>query len=186
MTGRARRFARPWAQGQGSTWWWWPRSTSQIAGVFDALVDAVAGMPDVLLVVKCHPAETAEPYQRAAGGAANVRIAPASADLARLVAAARVLITVNSTAAIEAMPLDVPALVVGLPNNLSPFVEAGAVAGATTKAEIGPVLRSLLYDKEFRQRLAEGRGAFMTRYRIGADGRAAVRAAEAIVRHAAA
>ena len=95
------------------------------------------------------------------------------------------LITVNSTAAVEAMPLDVPALVVGLPNNLSPFVEAGAVAGAATPAEIGPMLRAVLYDKEFRARLTEARQAFMARYQIAADGRAAVRAAESIVRLAA-
>jgi hypothetical protein len=159
---------------------------SQIAPVFDALIEAVAGMPDVQLVVKCHPAETSAPYDRASAGAANVRIAPASTDLARLVAAASVLITVNSTAAVEAMPLGVPALVVALPNNLSPFVEAGAVAGAATRAEIGPALRAVLYDKEFRDRLAQGRRTFMARHQIAADGRAAVRAAEAIVRLASA
>jgi hypothetical protein len=158
----------------------------QIAGVFGALIDAVATMPDVRVVIKCHPAETAAPYDRAAGGAANVTIAPASADLTRLVAAARLLVTVNSTAAIEAMVLDVPALVVALPNNLSPFVEAGAMAGAATHADIGPLLRGLLYDEEFRRRLGEGRLAFMARYRIAADGRAAARAADAIVRLASA
>ncbi len=155
---------------------------AQIAGAFGALIEAAAGMPDVRVVVKCHPAESPAPYERAAGGAANVTVAPASADLTRLVAAARLLVTVNSTAAVEAMALDVPALVVGLPNNLSPFVEAGALAGAGSLAEIGPMLRALLYDQEFRARLGEGRRAFMDRYRITADGRAAVRAADAIVR----
>ena len=166
-----------------SNWRWSRRSTRRSHPVFGALVEAVAAMPDVQLVVKCHPAETAAPYERAAAGAANVRIAPASADLARLVAVGRACsITVNSTAAVEAMPLDVPALVVGLPNNLSPFVEAGAVAGAATRAEIGPMLRAVLYDKEFRDRLAEARRAFMARHQIAADGRAAIRAAESIVR----
>ena len=113
-------------------------------------------------------------------------IAPASADLTRLVAAARLLVTVNSTAAIEAMVLDVPTLVVALPNNLSPFVEAGALAGAATLAEIGPMLRALLYDQRFRDRLGEGRRTFMARYQIAADGRAAARAADAIVRLASA
>jgi hypothetical protein len=155
---------------------------SQIAGAFDAVIEAVSGRPDVHLVVKCHPAEAAAPYERAARGATNVSVAPASADLARLVAAARLVVTVNSTAAIEAMPLDVPALVVGLPNNLSPFVEAGAVAGAATFAEIGPLLRALLYDEEFRNRLAEQRRLFMARYQIAADGGAAFRAADVIVR----
>jgi UDP-N-acetylglucosamine 2-epimerase len=154
---------------------------AQIAGAFGELIDAVAKMPDVRMVVKCHPAETGAPYEKAASGAANVTIAPASADLTRLVAAARLLVTVNSTAAIEAMVLDVPALVVALPNNLSPFVEAGALAGAGTLAEIGPLLRALLYDEKFRGRLGEGRRTFMTRYQIVADRRAAARAADAII-----
>jgi hypothetical protein len=154
---------------------------AQIAGAFGALIDAVAKMPDVRMVIKCHPAEAGAPYEKAAGAAANVTIAPASADLTRLVAAARLLVTVNSTAAIEAMALDVPTLVVALPNNLSPFVEAGALAGASTLAEIGPLLRALLYDQKFRGRLGEGRRTFMARYQIAADGRAAVRAADAIV-----
>jgi hypothetical protein len=154
---------------------------TQIAGALGPLIAAVRTMPDVRLVIKCHPAESGAPYERAAGGAANVTIAPASADLARLVAAASLLVTVNSTAAIEAMPLDVPALVVALPNNLSPFVEAGAVAGAAHDGEIGPMLRALLYDQKFRDRLGEGRRAFMARYGIAADGRAARRAAGIIV-----
>jgi UDP-N-acetylglucosamine 2-epimerase len=154
---------------------------AQMADAFGALIEAVRQMPDVRLVVKCHPAESPAPYERAAGGEANVTLAPSSADLTRLVAAASLLVTVNSTAAIEAMVLDVPALVVALPNNLSPFVDAGALAGAATLAEIGPMLRALLYDQMFRARLGEGRRAFMARYGITADGRAAVRAADAIL-----
>jgi len=88
---------------------------------------------------------------------------------------------VNSTAAIEAMPLGVPALVVALPNNLSPFVEAGAMAGVEQEGEIGPALASLLYDEDRRARLAAARRAFMERAGIQADGRAAVRAADAIL-----
>ncbi len=57
-------------------------------------------------------------------------IAPPALDLASLLAAARLLVTVNSTVAIDAMTLGVPTLVVLPPNNLSPFVEAGAMAGA--------------------------------------------------------
>jgi hypothetical protein len=141
-------------------------------------------MPDVRLVVKCHPAETAQPYERAAAGVANIAIAPPDADLAGLITVARLLITVNSTAALEAMPLDVPALVIASPSNLSPFVEAGALAGVGSPDEIGPALASLLYDEACRSRLAAGRAAFMQLYSIGADGLAATRAAEVILQAA--
>ncbi len=69
----------------------------------------------------------------ASQGVANVVVAPPSAGLGQLTAVASALVTANSTAAIEAMPLGVPTLVVALPNNLSPFVDAGAMAGAGTR-----------------------------------------------------
>ena len=90
------------------------------------------------------------------------------------------LVTANSTAAIEAMPLDVPALILAMPNNLSPFVEAGVMTGATRDDAIGPALERLLYDQEMRERLRAARRAFMDRYGIRADGGASRRAAAAI------
>ena len=65
-----------------------------------------------------------------------------SAPLAPLLAACRAVVTVNSTVALDAAVLGIPALVIGLPNNLSPFVEAGALAGAATPAEIAPAARA--------------------------------------------
>jgi hypothetical protein len=154
---------------------------TQIAPAFGALVDAVGGMPDVVLIVKPHPAEGEGPYVQAAAGARHVRVAPATVQLGALTAVASVLVTVNSTAAIEAMPLGLPALVVGLPNNLSPFVDAGVMAGAASTEAIEPALRGLLYDQGMRGQLAAARGAFLARYDIRADGGAARRAAEVIL-----
>ena len=160
---------------------WSPPSTRSLAAAFGALVAAARAMPEIRLVIKTHPAEGSGPYLTASQGVANVVVAPPSAGLGQLAAVASALVTVNSTAAIEAMPLGVPTLVVALPNNLSPFVEAGAMAGAGTPAEVAPALRALLYDREMRQRVALAQGAFMRRYRIEADGQAAERAADAIL-----
>jgi hypothetical protein len=154
---------------------------SQIGRAFPALVDAVRDRADVVLVVKPHPAEGADPYRRDARGASNVCVAPPSADLGALTALSTVLVTVNSTAAIEAMALDVAALVLELPNNLSPFVDAGVMAGAASLEAIGPALEGLLYDREMGGRLAAARRAFVDRYGIRADGAAASRAADLIV-----
>jgi hypothetical protein len=155
---------------------------TQIAEVFGALVAAVGRMPGVRLVVKCHPAETPAPYERVAAGVENVTIAPPGADLPRLVASADVVITVNSTAAIEAMVVDVPTLVLALPSNLSPFVDAGAMAGVPFGSDIEPALRAILYDGGHRDRLRSGRLAFLERYGIAPDGGASRRAAAAILR----
>jgi len=154
---------------------------TQIAPAFASLVGAAAAMPDVLLVVKPHPAEGVDPYLQAAGGARHVRMSPPAVDLGALTTIADAIVTVNSTAAIEAMLLDVPALVVALPNNLTPFVDAGAMAGAVTLEGIGPALQGLLYDRETRERLTAARRAFITRYGLVADGGAAGRAADLIV-----
>ncbi len=153
----------------------------QLGRALAALVEAAGAMPEIRLVIKPHPAESARPYLEISRGARNVVLAPSSAGLGELAAVASALVTANSTAAIEAMPLGVPALVVALPNNLSPFVDAGAMAGARTPGEVAPALRALLYDREMRQRVVAAQEAFLHRYRIEADGRAAERAAEAIL-----
>jgi hypothetical protein len=158
---------------------------TQISRVFAQLVQETAGLPGVRLVVKPHPAESAAPYLAAAQGAGHVAIAPAGLDLADLTRVARLLVTVNSTAAIEAMVLGVPSLVLAMPNNLTPFVEAGAMSGVDDGEPIGPALRALLADERGRAELLRRSAAFMERYRVCSDGGAARRAAEAIVRLAA-
>jgi hypothetical protein len=113
-----------------------------------------------------------------------VTVLPAAAPLAPLLRASRTVVTVNSTVALDAAVLGIPALVVGLPNNLSPFVEAGAMAGAEA-AEFAAALRRILYDQDFRLQLERSRAAFLSRFNIGSDGRAAGRSAEAVLQLAA-
>lgn len=116
-----------------------------------ALVAAVRDMPDVELAIKPHPAETADVYRAAVAGVANIRVLPPTAPLPPLLAAAAAIVTVNSTVAIDALSLGLPALVIGLPNNLSPFVQAGAMIGAGTAEEIQAAFGRVLYDQEFRK-----------------------------------
>jgi len=158
---------------------------SQIEPVFSQLVRESGGIPGVRLVVKPHPAETPAPYLAAARGAAHVSIAPGWADLADLIRIGRLLVTVNSTAAIEAMVMGVPSLVLAMPNNLTPLVDAGAMSGVLEGDPIGPALRRVLLDESGRAVVLEKSAAFMRRYRVGSDGGAARRAAERIVRLAA-
>src|SRR5688572_12398315 len=154
---------------------------TEIQRVLAPLLDAVRRLGGVRAVIKTHPAETAAPYEAAAHGIDSVRVLPASARLARLVRAARAVVTVNSTVAIDALTLGIPALTVGLPNNLSPFAEAGAMAGAAAPEEIGPPLERVLYDEGFRQQIGAAAGALVARYRLAPDGRAAERSANAIL-----
>lgn len=150
-------------------------------GILPALADAAAGLEGVRLVIKTHPAETPDVYASIAAGRSHVRVLPASAPLAPLLRTCRAVVTVNSTVALDAAVLGVPALVIDLPNNLSPFVEAGMLAGADRPDGIGPMLRKVLYDSEFRHQLAGAREGFLERYGMFPLGRAAEQTAAAIL-----
>jgi hypothetical protein len=122
-----------------------------------ALIAAIREMPAVQLAIKPHPAETAAVYGPVSAGVANVRVLAPDTPLASLLGAARGLITVNSTVAIDALALGLPSLVIGLPNNLSPFVDRDAMLGASSGEEIAGKLSRLLYDQEFRSRIESRR-----------------------------
>jgi hypothetical protein len=152
--------------------------------VLPALVEAAAALLGVHLVIKTHPAETADVYASVAEGRPHVTVVEATAPLAPFLRACRAVVTVNSTVALDAAVLGIPALVIGLPNNLSPFVDAGVMRGCdegAAEVEIARALHRILYDEELRRQLARARDAFLARFTISADGRAAERAAEAIL-----
>jgi hypothetical protein len=149
--------------------------------VLPALVAAAAAMPQVQLAIKTHPAETPEMYEAAVGSTRNIRVLPAAAPLAPLVRASRAIVTVNSTVALDAAVLGVPSLVIGLPNNLSPFVDEGVFAGAAGAADVEAAVVRILYDEGFRQQLQRAREAFLDRFAIGSNGGAARRSAEAVL-----
>jgi hypothetical protein len=153
----------------------------QLGPWFRALVDAVAQMPGVRIVVKPHPAEGSEPYARDAAHTSVVFVAAPQTDLARLTAVADVLVTANSTAAIEAMAIGVPTLVVGLPTNLSPFVDVGAMAGVSRIEDLSHELSRVLNDDRARRDLLASAAAFCERYAIVQPTGAAQRAAAAIL-----
>ena len=162
---------------------------SQARQALGALLEAVAQLPNVHLAIKAHPAETPDVYspliRQAMAGSLDpdrIRVLPPAAPLGPLLRASRVVVTVNSTVALDAGVLGIPALVIGLPNNLTPFVAAGIMAGAATRADIEPALRRILYDEEFRLQIERSRGEYFKRFAIGSDGRAAARSADAVLR----
>ena len=94
-------------------------------------------MPDVQLAIKPHPAETPDVYADGRGRSPNVRVLPAAPPLAPLLPRApRRRHRQFDRRASTPLALGMPALVIGLPNNLTPFVDAGVMAGAATDGEI--------------------------------------------------
>jgi hypothetical protein len=153
---------------------------TEIKDELPSLFAAVAARPSLRLVVKTHPAETPDGYRTLAVGISNISVAGADADLAQLIGAANAIITMNSTVAIDGLVLGVPALVVGLPNNLTPFVDAGAMRGAD-RDSVGEALDALLYDRQARADQLAAAARFVSQFAMRADGGAAGRAAEAIL-----
>ena len=149
--------------------------------VLGAFCAAAAKVPGVAIVIKPHPAETADAYADVVRGVPQVRISPPAMSLAELLAVAQLVVTVNSTVALDAGVFDIPALVLGLPNNLSPFVDAGAFAGAVDPAEVSGLLGRILYDEGFRQQLAERRRAVFGDPSTHGPGRASGASADAVL-----
>lgn len=146
-----------------------------------ALFEAVRSMTGVHLAVRCHPAETADAYVRLAAGAANIAVAPAELDLVSTLAVADLVVTVNSTVALEAMALGVPALALNLPNYLSPFVDARIMLGSASPASIAPALQEFLRDDQARTAIRARQQAFMAEYEMLPTGQAADRAVRVIL-----
>jgi UDP-N-acetylglucosamine 2-epimerase len=154
---------------------------TEVRDVLPALVGAIRSEPEIHLVIKAHPAEASRVYAPAVAGLTNVTVLEANADLAGLLAAADVLVTRNSTVAIDALVVGLPALVIGQPSNLSPFVDEGVMLGANDEKGINQALHRLLYDREVQAQLGAATEAFVERFDLKARGTAAARAAGAIL-----
>ncbi len=137
-----------------------------------------------LLIVKPHPAETDALYRDTLDRSAGSRLAPAALDLATLLAACDLVVTVHSTVAIDAMALGIPALTVAMPNNLTPFVVAGGMAGVFAPSDVEPALARALWDDAARAELVDprpGTGGVRGRARRRRRRRAVRRGARAAV-----
>jgi hypothetical protein len=150
-------------------------------GLLRGFMDAASAVPGAAVIIKPHPAESAHAYAEVLRNQPGIRIAPPELSLAALFSIARAVVTVNSTVALDAAVFDIPALVIGLPNNLSPFVDAGALAGSEDPAEVTALLNRILYDEKFRQQLAERRRAVLGDHADRGNGRAAAAAADAVL-----
>jgi Capsule polysaccharide biosynthesis protein len=149
---------------------------------FLAYLAIVSGrLRNVRLVIKTHPAETPGVYADISAAQPHVSVVPADAPLAPLLRASRAVATVNSTVALDATILGIPALVLGPPSNLCPFVEAGVMAAAES-GDLSGTLHRILYDEEFRCHLARAGRDFVSRLGMAPDGRATERTVDAVLR----
>jgi hypothetical protein len=150
------------------------RTHQSIGSAFADLVGAVERLERVRLVVKPHPAEPATPYeaQIRTAGAVRCRVLSPSADLLELLYAADALITVESLAAVEALVLGRPVVILNMPTNQRQLVERGVALGVAVGEDAAPAIEQVLFDSATQERIAQAREALLPELAFGLDGQA--------------
>lgn len=163
------------------------RETHKASGpVFAALLEAIAAREGIRLIVKPHPAEPADAYDReisTVGLGQRVRVM-ADQTLNQILPATDLLVTVESLSATEALVAGVPVVVLRHPSNLRDLVARGAAAGVPDGEDPGPAIEALLHDEATRKRWSESREAFLRDVAHGLDGRSLERLMELVSRMA--
>lgn len=153
------------------------RATHQsIGSALPALLAALETL-GVNALIKPHPAESDADYLKvlSEAGARRARVLPAATDLLRLLHAADALVTVESLAAVEAIVLDRPVVVLNTPTNLRAMVDAGVALGVPVGADPTETLRRALFDEATRAALRAARERYRPRVAFGTDGGATAR-----------
>ncbi|MBP7215897.1 MAG: CDP-glycerol glycerophosphotransferase family protein [Candidatus Omnitrophica bacterium] len=130
------------------------------------LINAMKELPNNHLVIKLHPVESPlrSSFSARRAELKNVTVAQ-DIDLWSLLDASRLLITVSSFVALEAMVLKKPVVIVGLnpyyselryiEPNPSPYVDAGAAVKVYDKKDLVPAIKSILNDSNKLDKLYE-------------------------------
>jgi len=151
------------------------RDTHKASGpAFPGLLDAVSRIEGALLMVKPHPAEPGDAYDRdiaLSGLGERVRVV-ADRSLADILPAADLLVTVESLSATEALVAGVPVVVLRHPSNLREVVASGAAVGVPDGVDPKAAMESLLTDGSVRAAWRKSRDAFLGDVAHGVDGRA--------------
>lgn len=151
------------------------RDTHKASGpAFAALLDAVGRIEGARLIVKPHPAEPADAYDKdiaKSGLGERVRVI-ADRSLTDILPAADLLVTVESLSATEALVAGVPVVVLRHPSNLRDVVASGAAVGVPDGVDPKAAIESLLSDDSIRANWRKSRDAFLDDVAHGVDGRA--------------
>jgi hypothetical protein len=152
------------------------RTHQSIGSALPALLKSLEAL-GAHTVIKPHPAEGGEDYARVVRevGASRARVMPPGADLLRLLHAADALVTVESLAAVEALVLERPVVVLNAPTNLRAMVEAGVALGVPVGADPTEALRRALFDEGTREGLRAARARYRPQIAYGSDGGATAR-----------
>jgi hypothetical protein len=115
--------------------------------VFRALLKAMEEFPDKQLVVKLHPIDDGKLVRRIAGeqkAKMNIVITK-NVNLYDLLRVSDLLITIDSTVALEAMLLNKPVVLINLDKRSNIYLERGAAIGVEEAQNIVPTIKEILF-----------------------------------------
>ena len=151
------------------------RDTHKASGpAFAGLLAAIEGIEGVRLIVKPHPAEPLDAYDKDIAASTlgeRVRVL-ADHSLTDILPAVDLLVTVESLSATEALVAGVPVMVLRHPSNLRDVVASGAALGVPDGADPRRSIESLLWDEASRASWRRSRDAFLKDVACGVDGQA--------------
>ena len=149
------------------------------------VVYALKEFSDKQLVIKLHPDEDMEVYQKILANIGEDKtIICQDIDIYELLNACELLMTAYSTVALEAMLFDKPVITLNLSGepDFFPYAESGAAIGVYQKEELVPAIQKALYDPEVRNEMGRKRKEFVQEHAYIQDGQASKRVAELISR----
>jgi len=151
--------------------------------MLNVTIEGMKPFNELQLFVKLHPGETPDLALRVLRnfGLNGVPVTK-NVDLYEILYACDIMVTGNSTVALEAMMLDKPVITIeGFPFSM-PFAQQGASLGVMTVAEMTQAIKSILNGGDVVQKLKINRKKFVREHACEPDGQAAKRVADAIIR----
>ena len=147
-----------------------------------AITKAVAAIPNTQLIIKLHPPlESEEDYQEIVRDLIPRPAICKYTSLSELLNASSLVLAGGSTAALEAMAIEKPVVMVNLFNDFGPdyFQDSGAIH-AEREADILPAIERALYDSQLREEMARSMEIFVHEQAYIQDGYSSARIANLI------
>ncbi len=153
------------------------RSPWERFALLTMVLDASQRPKDCVLLIKWHPSERPEELSPMKGAMRTPILQFHRENAWALIRAAKVVLTLSSTLALEAMFLKRPVIFLGPPFPESPFSppEGGAGLRAHDEKELAALIEKLLDDVLFRQEMLERQSAYVDQNFAPLDGHAADR-----------
>ena len=163
----------------GSTW-----KREDREKFIEAVCSAMRKFSDKQLVIKLHPDENIDTYQKIlANMGEDKAIFCRDIDLYELLHACDLLMTVHSTVALEAMIFDKPVITINLTGKPDgfPYAKSGAAIGVYKGEDLVQAIKDALYNEENCKKLTKERKKFVYEHAYIQDGKASKRVANLII-----